>query len=358
MTARSLQPPITVLAGIVLVTAAIVFAQGVFVTVAFGALAAVICRRLQLVLVRRGAGNGLAITLTVTAFVVVLAALVLAGFAAVAVVVAEISASSDELTTLAEDVMAQAGAAVGLPPPEVPPVDIATVVSVLRSALGMLMPVLSGLFMAVLIVAYLLIDARRLRERMLAITSPGVMARYDALEIELVTYIKVRAVLGGAAAIADTILLLVLGVPYAPLWGVLSFLFSFVPNLGFIIALIPPTVFAFLDGGLAPAVLVVVGYVAINLAFDYVLQPRMMETELDISPVVTIVAILVWTLLVGPMGALLAVPLTITVRAILLPYPGARWFVALLGPLPDDPVAASQPGDPAPEPSPSPAPPS
>jgi predicted PurR-regulated permease PerM len=327
-----------VLAGIVLVVAAIVFMQGVFVTVAFGALAAVICRRLQLALVRRGVGNGLAITLTVSAFVVVLVALVLAGFAAVAVVVAEISASSDELTALVDDVMAQVDAVAGLPPTEVPPVDIATVVSLLRSALGMLAPVLSGLFMAVLIVAYLLLDAGRLRTRMLATTSAGVMARYAALEVELVTYIKVRAVLGGAAAIADTILLLVLGVPYAPLWGVLSFLFSFVPNLGFIIALIPPTVFAFLDGGLAPAILVVVGYVAINLAFDYVLQPRMMAVELDLSAVVTIVSILVWTLLVGPMGALLAVPLTIATRAILLPYPGAHWFIALLGPVPDDPV--------------------
>jgi AI-2 transport protein TqsA len=337
MPARSLQAPLTVLAAGVLVTAAIVFAQGVFVTVAFGALAAVICRRLQLALVARGLANGAAITLTVVAFVVVLALLVLAAFAAVAAVAAEIASSSDELSALVEDVLAEFAAVAGLPPSDVPPIDIETVVSVLQSALGMLVPVLSGLFMAVLIVAYLLLDAARLRERMTAATSPDVMARYDALATELVVYIKVRAVLGGAAAIADTILLLVLGVPYAPLWGVLSFLFSFVPNLGFILALIPPTVFAFLEGGLLPAALVVVGYTAINLAFDYVLQPRMMASELDVSPVVTIVCILVWTTLVGPMGALLAVPLTITMRAILLPYPGARWFVALLGPVPEDP---------------------
>ena len=58
--------------------------------------------------------------------------------------------------------------------------------------------------------------------------------------------------LGGAAAIADTVLLLVIGVPYAVLWGVVSFLFSFVPNIGFVIALIPPTLLAFLDGGIVP----------------------------------------------------------------------------------------------------------
>jgi len=59
-----------------------------------------------------------------------------------------------------------------------------------------------------------------------------------------------------------------------------------------------------LELGLGPAVLVVVGYVVINLAFDYILQPRIMATDLDISPVVVIVAILVWTAIIGPVGAL------------------------------------------------------
>ena len=115
--------------------------------------------------------------------------------------------------------------------------------------------------MSVLIVTYLLLDADNLRARMLRHTPAGSVARYDALANELVVYIKVRAMLGAGAAVADTILLLVLGVPYAVLWGVLSFLFSFVPNIGFILALVPPTVFALLELGLGPAVLVVVGYV-------------------------------------------------------------------------------------------------
>jgi predicted PurR-regulated permease PerM len=152
-----------------------------------------------------------------------------------------------------------------------------------------------------------------------------------------VVYIRVRATLGAAAAMANTVLLLALGVPYAVLWGVVSFLFSFVPNIGFVLALVPPALLAFVEGGPGPALLVVGGYTAINLAFDYVLQPRVMSSELDISPVVVIVCILFWTFLIGATGALLAVPLTIALRAVLLPFPGARWFVALLGPVPEDP---------------------
>ncbi len=217
-----------------------------------------------------------------------------------------------------------------------PVVDPGQLLSVARSLLSAVAPAVTGLVMAVLIVTYLLLDADRLRARLLAATSSDVIARYDALATELVVYVKVRAVLGGAAAIADTVLLLVLGVPYALLWGVVSFLFSFVPNIGFVIALIPPALLAFFDGGLGPAIAVVVGYVAINLAFDYVLQPRMLSISLDLSPVVTIVSILAWTVIIGPMGALLAVPLTIAMRAVLMPFPGARWFVALLGPVPGD----------------------
>ena len=176
--------------------------------------------------------------------------------------------------------------------------------------------------MSVLIVTYLLLDADNLRARMIRHTPAGSVARYDALANELVVYIKVRAMLGAGAAMADTVLLLVLGVPYAVLWGVLSFLFSFVPNIGFILALVPPTVFALLELGLGPAVLVVVGYVVINLAFDYILQPRIMATDLDISPVVVIVAILVWTAFIGPVGALLAVPLTLALRVVVVPFEG------------------------------------
>ena len=341
---RSLLPPVAVLAGIVLLGAALMAAQGLFATVAFGALAAVICRRLQLLLLRRGMGSKAAVAVTVTAFVVVIGSLAAAFIASLIALAAEISGESEALAQQLRDLAASFGLATGLPPDSVPQVDVSMLLAGARSLLGMIGPAVTGLLMAFLIVTYLLLDADRLRARMLRVTSPGIIARYDALAVELVVYIRVRAVLGAAAAIADVVLLLVLGVPYAVLWGVVSFLFSFVPNIGFVLALIPPTVLAFLDGGIGPALAVVVGYTAINLAFDYVLQPRMMSTNLDISPVVVIVSILFWTFVIGAMGALLAVPLTIALRAVLLPYPGARWFVALLGPVP---VEAGEPVEPA-----------
>jgi predicted PurR-regulated permease PerM len=73
-----------------------------------------------------------------------------------------------------------------------------------------------------------------------------------------------------------------------------------------------------------------------------------MASELDISAVVVIVAILFWTFVIGPMGALLAVPLTIVVRQLLMPFPGARWFVAVIGPVPGDDPPIDAPVEAAP----------
>jgi predicted PurR-regulated permease PerM len=340
---RSLRAPIVVVAAAAIVLAYVEAIHGFLALIAFSALAGILARHLHLALQRRGLGRKLALTLTTLAYVVILAAL---AAAAIASVIAVADLLVDQSDGLQADLAALADAfasATGLPPGSVPSVDTAVILSALRGVLGTVAPAVTGLAMSVLIVIYLLMDADNLRARMLRGTSADSVARYDAMSNELAVYIRVRAVLGAAAAVADVILLLVLGVPYAVLWGVVSFLFSFVPNLGFLLALVPPTVFAYVELGLGPAIAVVAGYVVINLAFDYVLQPRVMSASLDLSPVVVIVSILAWTVIIGPAGALLAVPLTIALRVLLVPFDGARWFVALLGPVPGDPAPVDAP---------------
>jgi len=339
----SLRPALVVGAAVVLVLAGLEHFAALVVLVAFSALIAVLSRRLQLAMLRRGLRPWLALTLTVTTIVVLLVVLFGAAVASVAVVVTHLADDAARISDALGRASDAVGSIAGASPGSMPTVDSGAVLGAAKSLLASLTSSITSLAMAVLIVTYLLLDADRLRSRMLQVTSPLAVARYDALASELVTYIKVRAVHGGAAAVADTVLLLVIGVPGAVLWGVVSFLFSFVPNIGFILALVPPAVIALFELGVWPAVAVVVGYVAINLLFDYVLQPRMMQADLDLSPVVVITTIVIWTALIGPMGALLAVPLTIALRAVLVPFEGAHWFVALLGPVPA-PVAGPDDG--------------
>jgi predicted PurR-regulated permease PerM len=284
---------------------------------------------------------------------VVMGVAVVASIAAVGFQLMEESARVQEWIDRVQDAW---GTVTGVPGATLPPIDPQAALGVARGVVSSLAPAVTSLAFSVLIVIYVLLGAKGLHGRTLRATSAEVIARYDVLATELVTYVKVRAALGAAAAVADTALLLVLGVPYAVLWGLISFLLSFIPNIGFILALIPPAAFALLEHGPASAIAVVVGYVVINLAFDYVLQPRVVATTLEVSPVVTIVTILVWTFLIGPAGALLAVPLTIALRALLLPFPGTAWFVAFLGretELPSDALATADdpPAPDAPEPT-------
>ena len=342
---RELRGPLLTIAAIVIVVVGIGLAGSLFALLTFSALAAIVARRAQLWLLHRRVASWLALVITTGGFILILVVMgvaVVASIAAVGLALVDNSTQIQQWLDLAEEAW---GTLTGVPGATLPPIEPQAALGVARSVVTSLAPAITSLAFSVLIVIYVLLGSRGLRGRMVRATSEGILARYEALATELVTYVKVRALLGAAAALADTVLLLVLGVPYAILWGLMSFLFSFVPNIGFILALIPPAAFALLEHGPASAIAVVVGYVVINVAFDYVLQPRVVATTLDVSPVITIVTILAWTALIGPAGALLAVPLTITLRALLMPFPGAAWFVAFLG-REMAPAEAAEPAEP------------
>ena len=348
---RELRGPAIMLAAVIVVTVGIALAGGLFALATFSALAAIVARRAQLWLLARRVPGWAALVITTGGFALILIVMgiaVVASIAAVGFRLAEDSTQVETWIKTAQDIWANI---TGVPAGTLPTIEPQAALGIARSLVSTLAPAVTACAMSVLIVIYVLLGAPGLHDRMLRATNSEVIARYDALATELVTYVKVRALLGAAAALADTVLLLVLGVPYAVLWGLMSFLFSFIPNIGFVLALIPPALFALVEHGPLTALAVVIGYLVINLAFDYVLQPRVVSTTLEVSPVVTIVTILVWTLLIGPAGALLAVPLTITLRALLMPYPGAAWFVAFLGREMSVPQAAPPVAEPVAEPT-------
>ena len=126
------------------------------------------------------------------------------------------------------------------------------------------------------------------------------------------------------AAALSLVLLLVLDVPLPALWAILVFVASFIPNIGTFIAVIPPTILAYLDGGLGVAVIVIIGYALINFAQDQFLQPVVMGSELNLSPLAIFIAVIVWVWILGAPGALLAVPLTLGLVTTLEVFPSSR----------------------------------
>ena len=145
-------------------------------------------------------------------------------------------------------------------------------------------------------------SARSLRVRMFEIRK------------EIRKFVSITALSGLVIAIADTILLIILGVDFPVLWGVFSFLVSFIPAIGGIIAFIPPALLAFLAFGWTKSIVVIIGFIVINNLSDNVLKPKLMKQGLDISILLIFLSLMFWSWVLGPIGAVLAVPLTLFVK--------------------------------------------
>ena len=125
--------------------------------------------------------------------------------------------------------------------------------------------------------------------------------------------------------------LFILGVDYPVLWGFLAFLLHYVPNMGIIIAAIPAVLLAFLQLGIGPAALVAAGYLTVGFTFGNVVEPRLMGRKLGLSTLVVFLSLMFWGSLLGPIGVILCVPLTMSLKFACESSKGAQWIAVLLG---------------------------
>jgi AI-2 transport protein TqsA len=132
------------------------------------------------------------------------------------------------------------------------------------------------------------------------------------------TYLGVSAIFGLIVAVIDTGALLALDVPGAFIWGVLAFITNFIPNIGFVIGLIPPALVGLLEGGPGLMILVIVLYCLINFVIQSIIQPRYVGNAVGLSTTLTFLSLVFWTWVIGPLGAILAVPLSLFFKAVLV----------------------------------------
>jgi predicted PurR-regulated permease PerM len=130
---------------------------------------------------------------------------------------------------------------------------------------------------------------------------------------DLRKYVNIQALTGVITAVLNFIFLLIMGVDFAFLWAFLSFLMNFIPNIGFIISVIPPALIALLMLGGWQALVVFLGFWLINALVENVIRPIFMKESLNISLVTTFLSLLVWGWILGMTGAVIGVPLTMVV---------------------------------------------
>ena len=144
-------------------------------------------------------------------------------------------------------------------------------------------------------------------------------------------YWIVTTVFGLIVALLDVVALMAIGVPMVIVWGVLSFLTNYIPNIGFIIGLIPPALLGLMEGGWQAFLAVVISYSVLNFVLQSIIQPKVAGDAVGVVPTVSFLSLLFWAWVLGPLGAILALPSTLLVKAILIDAdPGSRWVNSLI----------------------------
>ena len=308
----------------------------------------------------RGRSAALALTLTVTLVLVVGASLVVLAIVGAQSLAAGLVGYSDALQTRYPDVSDTTAANIvvsvlrRLLPPEL-------LVDVLRAVSGFVLEVGQVLVFAVIVAALLLLDGQRLSRLVaggLGSQNP-VFREAPAIARAAVTYFGVRIRVNLITAAGLLVLMLVLGIDDPLLWAVGAFFLSFVPYLGLILAMIPPTILALAESGPLAAAAFVIGGTALNLIAENLLEPTLTGRALSLSTWLVFIMFFFWVWLLGPVGALLSMPITVLIVLVLQHNERTQWVAALLTrerdvatPAVDDgaaaPVAGDQPG-PAPE---------
>jgi len=145
-------------------------------------------------------------------------------------------------------------------------------------------------------------------------------------------YMVIKTLISLATGILIGTWLTILGVDFPVLWGFLAFLLNYVPSVGSTIAAIPAVLLAFIQLGMVRALLAAAGYMAVNFILDNVIEVRLMGRRLDLSTLVVFLSLMFWGSLLGPVGMVLCIPLTMTLKFACENNEGTRWIAALLGP--------------------------
>ncbi len=156
------------------------------------------------------------------------------------------------------------------------------------------------------------------------------------------SYLAIKSMASLLTAVLITIWLVIIGVDYPLLWGLLAFMLNFVPNIGSIIAAVPVVLLALVQLGTGAAISVAIGFLVVNTVVGNVLEPRFMGRGLGLSPLVVFLSLVFWGWILGPVGMFLSVPLTMTVKIALDSRDETHWLAVLLGTADSEEAAHNQ----------------
>ncbi len=165
-------------------------------------------------------------------------------------------------------------------------------------------------------------------------------------------YLGVKTLISVATGVLLGLFCWALGLPYAPVFGLVAFLLNYIPAIGSIIAAVPAAIVALLLFGPGRAALVAAGYLLVNVAVGNLIEPSLMGRRFGLSPLVVFISLIFWGWVWGPLGMLMSVPLTMMIKIAMDESDELQWAALLLGRARAIPPDASRPEPPPPEDSP------
>ena len=190
---------------------------------------------------------------------------------------------------------------------------------------------LSQILIVLLLVIFTLFEATGVPDKLQAAFG-GVTSseRYDRIRTEVQRYLSIKTLISLFTGVVVGVGLALLQVDFPFLWGLLAFLLNYIPNLGSILAAIPPVLLALIQFGPGRALAVALLFVAVNVGLGNFVEPYFMGRRLGLSTLVVFISLMFWGWIWGPIGMLLSVPLTMIVKIMLENTRDLKWVAILL----------------------------
>ncbi len=224
--------------------------------------------------------------------------------------------------------------------------DVANVLPVVARLLSGLTNVLANTALILVTMIFILLEMSSFPEKAAAAfgseTSVGGFRQFTE---SVRHYLALKTLISLATGVGVAVWLTILGVDYPLLWGLLAFLLNYIPNIGSLIAALPAVLFSFIQQGTGTMILTAIGYLVVNTVIANFIEPRVMGRGVGLSTLVVFLSLVFWGWVLGPVGMLLSVPLTMVVKIALESSEDTRHIAILLG----SRASAKEAVEPAPE---------
>lgn len=211
--------------------------------------------------------------------------------------------------------------------------DSGKVFKFFANALTEIGSLMSDSFLIIFIVVFMLLELNSyaLKAKVIRVYKGNKLGSLAKIASSIRQYLWIKTLMSILTGTLVTIWLAILGVDYAILWGLITFMLNFIPNIGSIIAAIPAVLFALVQLGFTGALWTMLAFITVNMVVGNMIEPKVTGKGLGLSTLIVFLSLIVWGFIFGMVGMFLSVPLTIMIKIILEDNPDTKWIAVMIG---------------------------